>query len=66
MGFYNMKHIETDSEEVLIEQRPLFASAWVALFSVLRKNYNERHFVDSENAESPQAIEKHQTGKKLN
>jgi hypothetical protein len=38
-----MKQLESNSREVLVDPRPLFASTWMALFTELRKNYIERH-----------------------
>lgn len=38
-----MNQLKTSSNEDLADTRPLFASTWMALFTVLRKNYNERH-----------------------
>ena len=40
-----MKHIETNSYQPLVIERPLFSSTWLALFTVLRKNYYERKVV---------------------
>jgi len=40
-----MKHLETNSKEVLVDERPLFSSTWLALFTVLRKNYKARNIV---------------------
>jgi hypothetical protein len=65
-GIVKMKNSETGSDGILVQPRPLFASTWMALFYMLRKNYNERHFVGPENAECSQATEKNKSGKKLN
>lgn len=40
-----MKHLETNHKEVLVNEKPLFSSTWVALFTVLRKNYKARNIV---------------------
>ena len=40
-----MNHLETNYKEVPVNGRPLFASPWIALFTVLRKNYMARHVV---------------------
>ncbi len=40
-----MKHLETDRKEVLVDEKPLFSSTWLALFTVLRKNYKQRNVV---------------------
>jgi len=42
----------------MVDTRPLFASTWMALFTVLRKNYNERHLVVPSNTESLLALGK--------
>jgi hypothetical protein len=39
-----MNHLETNYKEVPVNGRPLFASPWIALFTVLRKNYKQRSF----------------------
>ena len=41
-----MRNIEPSNNKVLIDTRPMFASTWMALFTELRKNYNERHLID--------------------
>ena len=40
-----MKHLETNRKEVLVDEKPLFSSTWLALFTVLRKNYKQRNVV---------------------
>jgi hypothetical protein len=40
-----MKHLETNHKEVLVNEKPLFSSTWVALFTVLLKNYKARNIV---------------------
>jgi hypothetical protein len=40
-----MNHLETSKTEDLESTRPMFSSTWLALFTVLRRNYNERHHV---------------------
>jgi len=46
-----MNLIEPSKNEVPVDSKPLFGSTWVALFSVLRKKYNERQITDPANAE---------------
>ena len=36
-----MNQYNTDNNGALLTTAPLFASVWLALFSELRKNYNE-------------------------
>ena len=40
-----MKKLETNNNQPLIIERPLFSSPLLALFMVLRKNYYERNVV---------------------
>ena len=40
-----MKHLETNRKDVLVDEKPLFSSTWLALFTVLRKNYKARNVV---------------------
>ena len=37
-----MNQYETNSSGALVNTTPLFASVWIALFYVVRKNYTER------------------------
>ena len=37
-----MNQIETNTGSALVETIPLFASVWVALYYVLRRNFLER------------------------
>jgi hypothetical protein len=60
-----MKHLETSSTEHMVHTRPLFSSAWLALFTVLRKNYNERHLVVSAKPEHLHKVGKKQSDLKL-
>ena len=53
-----MNHYKTDTNGAVLETTPLFASVWLALYYVLRKNFNERRLAAAENAECSQAIEK--------
>ena len=36
-----MKSYESDTNGTLVNNAPLFASVWLSLFYVLRKNFNE-------------------------
>lgn len=58
-----MNHIEPSKNKNLVDSKPLFASTWLALFSVLRKNYNARHDI---NLECPETKDTPQSDKKLN
>ncbi len=44
-----MNHYETNTNGALVNPAPLFASVWLALFHVLRKNYNERSLAETAN-----------------
>lgn len=61
-----MNQLKTSSNEDLLDTKPLFASTWMALFSVLRKNYNERHLEAPANTGSLQAARQNQTEQKSN
>jgi hypothetical protein len=50
-----MNHSESSSQESPVDEKPLFASIWLALYAGLRKNYNERQHAESANTESLQA-----------
>ncbi len=41
-GLQDMNQYETNSTGALVNTTPLFASVWMALFYVVRKNYTER------------------------
>ena len=45
LDYIKMKHLDTNHKEVLVDEKPLFSSTWLALFTVLRKNYMARHVV---------------------
>jgi len=53
-----MNDLKTSNNERLVDTRPLFASTWVALFTILRKNYHERHLAVPSNTENLRALEK--------
>jgi hypothetical protein len=61
-----MKHLETNSNQPLIIERPLFSSTWLALFTVLRKNYYERNVVASRGAVNLKTLAKEQSDLKWN
>ena len=45
LDYIKMKHLETNRKDVLVDEKPLFSSTWLALFTVLRKNYKARTVV---------------------
>jgi len=49
-----MNHYETNTNGALVNPTPLFASVWLALFQVLRKNYNERRLAEAANTKMEQ------------
>jgi hypothetical protein len=57
IGLQNMNHYETDTNGALVNPAPLFASVWLALFHVLRKNYNERNLAEAEKTNSSRTTE---------
>jgi len=61
-----MKPLETNSNHPLIIERPLFSSTWLALFTVLRKNYYERNVLASRGAVNLKTLAKEQSDIKLN
>ena len=42
-----MNHYENNSNGAMPDAAPLFASSWMALFYVLRKNFAERRLAES-------------------
>ena len=52
-----MNSYETDTNGALANPAPLFASVWLALFHVLRKNYNERCLAEAENTKNSETME---------
>jgi|GEM_PF-3343905 len=40
-----MSEYHSNNKDVKVNAAPLFASSWLALFSVLRENYNESRAV---------------------
>jgi len=61
-----MKHSETYSKANLIIERPLFSSTLLALFTVLRKSYNERNVVAAPGAVKLKTSAEKQSDIKLN
>jgi hypothetical protein len=53
-----MNRYETDTNGAMADAAPLFASVWLALFHVLRKNFNERRLATVTDTENPRAVEK--------
>jgi hypothetical protein len=47
-----MNHYETNTNGAMVNPAPLFASVWLALYHVLRKNYNERNLAEAANTKS--------------
>ena len=52
-----MNQYETNTNGALVTPAPLFASVWLALFHVLRKNYNERNLTETANTKSSRTTE---------
>ena len=50
-----MNQYNTDNNGALVTTAPLFASVWLALFSELRKNYNEWRLANAADAGSSQS-----------
>lgn len=46
-----MNQFESNTSSTLVETIPLFASVWVALYYVLRRNLQERRLAVIENTE---------------
>ncbi len=49
-----VNHTETSNDATLANSRPLFSSAWLELFTMLREHYAERHIAVPVNSEPPQ------------
>ena len=52
-----MSRYKTEPNGTMVTTAPLFASVWMALFHVLRKNFNERRGAATANAECSQEQE---------
>jgi hypothetical protein len=59
-----MNSIEPSKNEVPVDSKPIFGSTWVSLFSTLRKNYTERHLIDTAEAENSKPTDWQQPDKK--
>ena len=53
-----MNAYDTDTNAMLIDATPLFASVWLALFYILRKNFNERRLTKPDREDKLQPIKK--------
>lgn len=53
-----MNRFKSDSNGSLVNTTPLFASVWLALFHVVRKNINERRVAVAAKTKSPQSMRK--------
>ncbi len=53
-----MSRYKTEPNGTMVATAPLFASVWLALFYVLRKNFNERRMAAAGNTNSSQEQEK--------
>jgi hypothetical protein len=53
-----MNQLKPNNSGVLIDTTPLFASVWLALFNVLRKNYSERRQAAASHSASLNTMEK--------
>ena len=49
-----MNRYKTDTNGAMVTTAPLFASVWLALFYVLRKNFNERRIAAAANTNGSQ------------
>jgi len=61
-----MNRLDTSNEETMVNTRPLFSSAWLALFSVLRQHYNGENVVAPARSERPCAMREKNPGLNLN
>jgi hypothetical protein len=61
----NMNHIETRNDEAMVNTRPLFSSAWLALFSVLRQHYNGQSVLAVKRSERLRAMREKNPGLNL-
>ena len=57
-----MNHQDTSNEETVVITRPLFSSAWLALFSALRQHYNGKVVVAPVRSERLRAMRKKHPG----
>lgn len=52
-----MSRYKTEPNGTMVATAPLFASVWLALFYVLRKNFNERRIAATASADRSQEQE---------
>ena len=52
-----MNNYQTDNNATLANTAPLFASVWMALFYVIRRNLNERRLAAANSADALQKME---------
>jgi len=57
---------DTSDKETVVNTRPLFSSAWLALFSVLRQHYNGETVVARVRSERLRAMREKNAGLNLN
>lgn len=53
-----MNQMNTRNDEAVVNTRPLFSSAWLALFSVLRQHYNGEGVASPTRSERLRAMRK--------
>jgi hypothetical protein len=56
-GTQIMSSYESNSNTAMVETMPLFASSWLALFYMLRKNYTERRAINEQSDETQSNME---------
>ncbi len=52
-----MSSYKSNANASMVESMPLFASSWMALFYVLRKNYSERKAANGRSDENDSRME---------
>jgi len=57
--------MDRSNEETVVNTRPLFSSAWLALFSVLRQHYNGEMVLAPVRSERPRTVRKKNPGLNL-
>jgi len=58
--------MKTSNDEAMVNTRPLFSSAWLALFSVLRQHYHGEKVVSPTRAERLRVTRRKNPGLKFN
>lgn len=56
-GIQIMSSYKSNANASMVESMPLFASSWMALFYVLRKNYSERKAANGRSDENDSRME---------